>query len=169
LWHFETNDTNSCSAPNSSGDLNNPSNYINVQDRFDIILKIYFAYFITEVVRSIIMLIAACAKSKALACIYTVLAPNDCLGLAALIILHVYRFQDSGKYCSGDQSTLDSYDNNIGVTADDILDNQMLQSHFLIRRGRYLLGLVIYVWVGGCGLCCVSCIIAAIAAKKAAA
>ena len=33
-------------------------------------------------------------------------------------------------------------------------------------RGRFLLGLVIYIWVGGFFFCCVSCIVAAIHVKK---
>jgi hypothetical protein len=191
LWKSEVD--NMCSSTNSEGDNNewqkakandanyyayknrgftdstNPykySNYdydgkvIDVQGRFNQILKIYFAYFVTEVVRSFFMLLAIILRSRGLAMIYQFACMNDCLGLAALIILHVYRFQYSGKYCTGD-----IYKEN-GGNPDDIKDNKNLEPLFLISRGKYLLGLVIWVWVGGVGLCCLTCILSAVALKS---
>ena len=100
LWKEETE--NQCKAPNDKDDRDQ-NNWIDVSARYNIILKIYFAYFITECVRCVIILIAACLKSQPLAAVYQFLSPNDCLGLAALIILHIYRFQYSGKQCSVDK------------------------------------------------------------------
>jgi hypothetical protein len=75
---------------------------IDVQARFNIILKIYFAVYVTETFRSACMLLAILTKKVMLAKIYQMFCLNDCLAFAALIILHVYRFQASGKSCSGD-------------------------------------------------------------------
>ena len=55
---------------------------------------------------------------------------NDYLGIAAIVVLHAYRFSPAGKYCAGDfLATSDS------------------QPGYLVNRGKYLVGLVIYVWV----------------------
>lgn len=73
---------------------------------------------------------------------------NDLLGVAAVIILHVYRFQYSGKWCSG-----------------DFLDPEMARvsrDGYLIERGKILIGLVMYVWVGLLTYTCIlSCLITA--------
>lgn len=91
LWKVETN--NQCSASNNGeSDTLAGKNLTNVKDRFDIIMKIYFAVFITEVVRCLLMVIAVFSRSNALANLYQFTSLNDCLAFAALIILHVYRF-----------------------------------------------------------------------------
>ena len=60
-----------------------------------------------------------------------------------MIILHVFRFEYSGKWCSGDFLTEGATD---------------ARKDYLIERGKILLGLVMYVWVGlltyGCILSC---------------
>ena len=89
LWAVETD--NDCKAPNEKGD-GNMENWVNVSERFDIILKIFFACFITEFVRCLVVLIALCAKSSKLAKLYELCSLNECLYFAAVIILHVYRF-----------------------------------------------------------------------------
>ena len=95
-----------CKAPTTDSltDLVDQSN------SFNVILKIYFALSVTEVVRLIILLIAVGAKSTKIARIYECFVFNDCLSFAALVILHVYRFQFSGKYCSLDNdSSVEKY------------------------------------------------------------
>ena len=175
LWQIEVPkkisgyDTNDCVSINSNKGVitisDSKDDYIHVNDRYQIILKIYFAYFITEQVRSFIMVIALLAKSPRLAQIYTFGCLNDCLGLAALIILHVYRFQPSGKYCSGDYLMSDSDYSYQDLT--DVADGEkFVPLTLLIRRGRYLLGLVIWVWVGSIFLCIITCLLSIIASKK---
>ena len=66
------------------------------------ILKIWWSYAVVDFFRSIIALIAVGADSKCFAWVYQVLILNDLLGVAAIVIVHVYRFQYSGQYCSGD-------------------------------------------------------------------
>lgn len=132
-----------------------------MNERFTIILKIYFAVFITETVRSFFMIVAIISRKPAFAKIYQLLSLNDCLAFAALIILHVYRFKPSGKLCSGD------YERENGATEEDLnKEIDKLGYDGLIQRGRYLLGLVIWVWVGGIGLCLLTCILSILAMKS---
>ena len=72
-----------------------------------------------------------------------------CFGLANLVILHVFRFEPSGKLVSSDfqslsekQATLRAYYDLWNATGDMPESGQTF-------RGLYLLFLVIYVWVGG--------------------
>lgn len=164
LWEKETD--NECRAYNQKDQFQammDGEEVIKVHERFDIILKIYFAVFVTEVVRSVIMLMAVVLKSTKLAQLYQLGCLNDCLALAALVILHVYRFQPSGKACTGDylREDHDATEDQLTELADSPLGKAVL-----IYRGRFLLGLVIWVWVGGVGLCCLTCILSALALKS---
>ena len=76
----------------------------------------------------------------------------------------MYRFQYSGKWCSGDIYKSDNNASNSDMTN---LANSEAGKYYLIFKGRYLLGLVIYVWVGGVGICCVACCVTAILMRKA--
>ena len=127
LWTKEVNER--CIAPSYSVQ---PSDLVDVSKRFRDILKIWWTFALTDFARSIIGLLAVQIKSPKLAFFYQFLGLNDLLGVAAVVILHVYRFQYSGKWCSG-----------------DLLENDThTRSGYLILRGRILLGLVIYTWVG---------------------
>ena len=166
LWEVETDRTCVASNEENGAPTNNSDDNFDVNGRFNDILKIYFAFFITEVVRMVLIVIAVAAKSETLANIYSYGCFNDCLGFAALIILHVYRFQPSGKYCSGDNFR---YNGASESDLDDAYDHELAGLHpelQLLKRGRYLLGLVIWVWCGGIGICCVTCICAAICARR---
>lgn len=100
--------------------------------------------------RSLIGLVAVWSKSKCIAGLYTLLGINDLLGAAAIVILHIYRFEYSGKYCSGDYL----------ATSND-------QPYMLVARGKYLLGLVIYTWVGLFTYACIQgCIFTALARRN---
>ena len=137
LWHTETNEI--CNAP-----LNNfvPSPIISVDKRFRDILKIWWTYALVDFWRSIIAIIAVNSKSRCFGWVYQILVLNDLLGFAAIIIVHVYRFQYAGQWCSG-----------------DFLDNgNVYRPGYLIERGKILVGLIIFSWVGlltyGCLLSC---------------
>ena len=154
MWDKEVDNT--CEAYNHKEQTpeNSDDERIQVHERFDIILKIYFTVFVVETFRSILMLVALITKRVLLAKIYQYLALNDCLAFAALIILHVYRFQPSGKACSGDYSRENgSSEEDLDALADGPSGHKVL-----IRRGRYLLGLVIWVWVGSIGICLITII-----------
>lgn len=116
--------------------------------RFRDILKIWWTYCIVDFFRSLLAIVAVNINSKALAHLYQFLFLNDFLGVAAVIILHVYRFQHSGKWCSG-----------------DFLEPELARVQrdgYLIERGKILLGLVMYVWVGLLTYSCIlSCLITA--------
>jgi hypothetical protein len=127
LWSKEPEET--CIAPYYRVQ---PSELIDVSRRFRDVLKIWWAYAVTDFVRSLIGLLAINMKSWLLGWLYQLFVINDLLGVAAIIIVHAYRFQHSGKYCSGDFLDDDSHS----------------RPGYLILRGRILLGLVIYTWVG---------------------
>jgi hypothetical protein len=104
LWAVEVD--NVCIATNEKGN-NSDDMRVNVSDRYNIILKIFFACFITEFARSLVVLIAIISKSAGVARLYEICALNECLYFAAVIILHVFRFQYSGRLCSYDQAFID--------------------------------------------------------------
>ena len=93
LWATEVPDNNLnqyiCLASNSSDD----STMVNVSQRFEDILKIFFTVYFIEFFRNLLVLIAAFTRKASIARAYEYLVCNDCLGFAAFIILHVYRFQ----------------------------------------------------------------------------
>ena len=117
-------------------------------ERFRDILKIWWSFCVVDFFRSLLALVSISLNSRRLAYLYQFLILNDFLGVAAVIILHAYRFQHSGKWCSG-----------------DFLDGELARterSGFLIERGKILIGLVMYVWVGFLSWACVmSCLITA--------
>jgi hypothetical protein len=119
-----------------------------VSKRFRDILKIWWTFCLVDFFRSLLALMSISLDSRRLAYLYQLLILNDFLGVAAVIILHTYRFQYSGKWCSGD------------YLSDDLA--RVERSGYLIERGKILIGLVIYVWVGFLSWACVmSCLITA--------
>lgn len=181
LWCWESDeDMNNCKACNNDYEVKSVNNVntpyytetcntddqIDVQERFSIILKIYFAFFVTQWARDSILIIACIAKSPKIATAFVgVGCLNCCLGLAALIILHVFRFQNSGKICSGDWMSDDQKEAMINAYK-TYRDNDMHPMTGQFFRGQFLLGLVIFIWVGGFFLGCVGCICQAIHRKK---
>jgi len=103
----------------------------------------WFTFAVVDFFRSLLALVAISLRSKPLAWLYQVFIINDLYCIACVIILHVFRFEYSGKWCSGDFLT-------DGAT--------YARKDYLIERGKILLGLVMYVWVGlltyGCILSC---------------
>ncbi len=121
---------------------------MNVAERFRDILKLWWTFCLVDFFRSLLALLSISLNSRRLAFLYQFLIINDLLGIGAVIILHAYRFQHSGKWCSGDLLT------------DDLARVQ--RNGYLIERGKILIGLVIYVWVGFLSWACVmSCLITA--------
>ena len=85
------------------------TNTVNVYQRFTIILRCYFAFFIIQWARTVSFLITLKCRSEALTFYFT-----DCTGtcqccfaISLLVVLHVFRFQSSGMYVSGDYMTYD--------------------------------------------------------------
>lgn len=73
------------------------------------------------------------------------------LGFGAVFVLHTFRFQLSGKICSGD--------------FDDDVANYPYSGTYLKDQGRYLIGLVCFVWIVGILLCLLSACIALLTFK----
>lgn len=142
IYLWGEGDPNYCSAPNYRSDLNNKANYVDVSKRFDDVLKIFFTLGIVDVVRQGVMLVAVIKQSSALATIYQVLVVNDVLGFGAIFVLHAFRFDMAGKICAGDH--------------DDDVKNYPFQGNYLYEQGRYLRGLVYWIWIGGFLICLMS-------------
>ncbi|CDW88557.1 UNKNOWN [Stylonychia lemnae] len=161
LWDKEVD--NKCAHCNSDGCNIFRDDVINVHDRFSDILKIYFAVFIANSVRCILVLLAVLTNNKKLVMLDGICCFNDCLAFAALIIIHVYRFQYSGKWCSGDVAM-----DKGNLSYDDMTKVADSESgkFYLIHRGRLLLGIVIWIWVGGFSLGCISVVHAILIIKS---
>jgi hypothetical protein len=103
---------------------------IDVFYRFNVIHKLYFAFFVTQWFRFTVIILGCIIKStkivrsmEGLGCL------NCCFGFACLIILHVYRFQPSGKVCSRDYLDKD----NFKTTVNAIIDAFSALPHQLVR------------------------------------
>lgn len=103
--------------------------------RYRDVLKIFFSLALVDVFRSLVMIIAALRQSAALATLYQALVINDVLGFGAIFVLHVFRFDLAGKTCAGDYKEDESSYPHSG--------------DYLISQGRYLIGLVCFVWIVG--------------------
>lgn len=128
LWTMDVNAT--CSAkyyetiPNSST--------VDVAARFREVIRIWWSWGVIDFFRAVFALIAVNMNSRFFARVYQVLFINDLLGVVAVIMVHTYRFQYSGQYCSGDFLANDS----------------QAVPGYLVLRGKFLCGLVIATWVG---------------------
>ena len=125
---------------------------------FTTVLRLYFAFFVIQWVRMVVIFIGLCTKNQNLGRLFDGLGCSQCCyGLACLIILHVYRFQPASRIASNDYMDSSEHAN---VRAEYIKQwdkaGEMPESGQYFR-GQYLLGLVIYVWVGGFIMCCVQC------------
>jgi len=138
LWSKDVEAT--CLAPEF---VTGPAGLVSVHNRFNTVLKMWFTFAVVDFFRSLLALFAISLRSKPLAWLYQVFIVNDLYCIACVIILHVFRFEYSGKWCSGDFLTEGATD---------------ARKDYLIERGKILLGLVMYVWVGlltyGCILSC---------------
>lgn len=135
LWAYDTDEV--CKAPNSLSkrSVTFKDEWIDVNRRYRDVLKIFFSVAIVDVFRSIVMIIATVRQSAALATLYQALVINDVLGFGAIFVLHSFRFDLAGKICAGDfQSEAASYPHS---------------GNYLISQGRYLIGLVCFVWIVG--------------------
>ena len=100
LWNKDQ-DTH-CTAPNFMDLRDDPTKWTDVRQRFHDVLEIFFALAITDWGRCVIMVFAIWFKSPALANLYSGLFINDVLAVGGVIVLHVFRFQLSGRICAGD-------------------------------------------------------------------
>lgn len=131
------------------------------------ILQLYFAFFVIQWFRMALVFFALCTQSVSIIKLFEGLGcAQCCYGLACLIILHLYRFQPAGRAAAMDYMTMDEHKDLVKAYRDawELTDEMPDSGQYI--RGRFLLGLVIYIWVGGFFFCCFSCIIAAIHVKK---
>jgi len=89
-----------CFAPSGENDTDITDN-VNVDKDFHRVLVIMFTVYVVDVVRGICLLLGIFVY-EGFGKIVHLLLLNDCLGLASLILLMVFRLRYEGKWCSGD-------------------------------------------------------------------
>ena len=147
LWSYE-NDT-VCRAARTPSSWTTEE-LVDVSRQFRDILKIWWTFALIDTARCLLVFSALGHKQIWFTYVYYALSFNDLLGVAAIIILHDYRFKYAGQYCSG-----------------DFLDIMGPQPGFLVQRGNFLIGLVIYIWIGILIHACVwGCVVTAAQRRK---
>ena len=124
-------------------------------------LKLYFALSIIGAILQLMILIALCcirAKNLVSGGFIALVSGccmmgTCCYSFACLIILHVYRYQPSGKFASLDWMTSEQL-NQLKASDPDGLNGWSIQYY----RGQYLQGLVIYTWITVGVNCCIELI-----------
>lgn len=96
VFLFNIEEYNQCSAPNNLNDLNNLSEYADVDYRFSVVLKLYFTVFLVDTVRYVLFIAGILLRSKWLILSWLLFIPNDLLNFASMIVLHTWRFRKSG-------------------------------------------------------------------------
>lgn len=138
IYLFDVEEVNYCSAPKHGYDAGKQDNYIDVSRRFFVILIMFFAYYFVQCVRALLVLLSLIPFIHVVSFAHTFLFLNELLGLASLALAHIFRFQYAGRYCACKINGLCNDNNQLTDTA---------RSKLLIRRGEYILGLIIVSWV----------------------
>ncbi|CDW88761.1 UNKNOWN [Stylonychia lemnae] len=108
----------------------NHEDYTDVAYRFKILLYVYVTAFGIESIRSFFTLVYLKYQTRIFYNMTLIFVANDCLTIVAFIALHVFRFQYSGRYCSGDYASREE-------------DTTKL----LTLRGQYILLLIGLGWM----------------------
>jgi hypothetical protein len=98
----------------------------------------FLAYYATQMFRCLLVLLSIIPRIHVVSAAHTFLFLNELLGIAALALAHIFRFQYAGRFCSCKINGLCNNDDSLSSTA---------RSRLLIRRGEYILGLIITSWV----------------------
>lgn len=127
---------------------------MDVVSRFSQTLRMWFAYFVIQWVRTLLHLVFLCFSStdsrfkKGLAWVldFTVV-PLFLYWIAIMVVLHVYRFAPSGKYVSFDYFTRSEHSDLFERYFDAWDATDVMPESGQYIRGQFLLGLVVYLWV----------------------
>lgn len=117
--------------------MNDFSKYDDVDYRYRIVLILFFTVFLVDAFRYLLLILGILFRSKLLMMTWLLFLPNDCLSLASIILLHVWRFRLSGQLCA-------CVNSRPLCDQDTVTDEQ--RRFLLIRRGRMLLGIAIWWW-----------------------
>ncbi len=147
--------TTSADGKTNTLSMDDKCDMVNVYDRFTIVLQLYFAFSVLAACFLIFILLALCCiRTNCGKCISLLLGFGAigicCYSLACLIILHVFRYQASGKYASLDWMTSSQLDQL--KQADPSNSTGWSLQYY---RGLYLQGLVIYTWISFALNCCI--------------
>ena len=100
IYLFDVEERNSCWGPRRGYDLQQAEHYVDVGRRFFIILTLFFAYYVVQMIRSIFVLLSLIPRIHVISSVHSFLFLNEFLGLGALALAHIYRFQFAGRYCA---------------------------------------------------------------------
>ncbi len=182
IYLFDVETNNICWAPRRGYDLQDERHWVDVGRRFFIILTLFFAYYVVQLIRCIFILLSVIPALHVISSVHSFLFLNEFLGLGTLALAHIYRFQYAGRYCAcriGGQCNEDLYGNsgftnglfndgangsgfapgglfgngffsngvNSANSNSSTVAHDTLRSHLLVRRGEFILGLIIVSWV----------------------
>ena len=160
IYLFQREIEYECYSVNNEDDMDSEDpDLVDVSYRFYTILCIYFAMTIAGSVKNLCSLIGVFSQKTIFLNFANLLCLNDCLVFAAFIIISVYRFQLSGKICSGDYLDGDSEPMDEGYVPSGDSES------YLMDRGHFLYGAMIASWVFCGTLCCINCIAGCILRK----
>ncbi|TNV77102.1 hypothetical protein FGO68_gene3587 [Halteria grandinella] len=142
--------------------------YVNIYSQWSTVLQLFFAFYIIQWARMFLIFCAVwCRGIDCFTKLFDCLGCTQCCyGIASIIILHVYRFQPAGRVAAMDYLTMDEHNQYFENYKEEWSRNGTMPESGQYFRGRYLLGLVIYIWGGGFLLCCLTCCLAYCHYKK---
>jgi hypothetical protein len=140
---------------------------VNIYYRFSTLLGLYFAYFVVQWFRMFVIYLGLFTQNKRFVTLFEDLgAIIFFYGIALLVTLHAWRFSPAGKLISKDYETMEEKKENLKDYLETWEKTGEMPETGQYIRGQFLLGLVVYLWVGGFFLFIVQSIIALIHWKK---
>lgn len=202
IYLFNIEENNICFGPRRGYNLQDENHWVDVGRRFFLILCLFFAYYVVQMIRSLFVLLSAVPALHVISSVHSFLFLNEFLGLGTLALAHIYRFQYAGRYCAcrignqcneglynngnftnhflnnqnfngagypiggqfgngayssgsnpsslvGNGTNSTSYSNNSNNTqpSNSTIAHNTMRSHLLVRRGEFILGIIIVSWV----------------------
>ncbi|CDW74568.1 UNKNOWN [Stylonychia lemnae] len=132
---------NTCTAIDSSDTASYKDGDVDASQKFQTVLMMYTWTFFIGIIREFLRTTNDKLNSDIVKGVINFFFLAELVQLAALIMMHVYRLQHSGKVCAGDYLNDDEFEK-----ADE-------GNLYLISRGKFLWGWLILNWtiLGLCG------------------
>lgn len=100
IYLFNIEENNACWGPRRGYNLQDERHWVDVGRRFFLILCLFFAYYVVQMIRALFVLISTVPKLHVISSVHSFLFLNEFLGLGTLALAHIYRFQYAGRYCA---------------------------------------------------------------------
>ena len=92
IYLFNIEENNMCWGPRRGYNLQDERHWVDVGRRFFLILCLFFAYYVVQMIRSIFVLLSTIARLHVISSVHSFLFLNEFLGLGTLALAHIYRF-----------------------------------------------------------------------------